>query len=343
MGQHYDHLSLRERFEISRLRADGKSLRAIAAAISRDTSTVARELRRNSEKTKAWTGGYDPERAHALALRRRRWNARFKLKRQPVLRRIVRDLLAMGWSPQQISGRLARRKRRIQISHESIYRFVYHQSAQKDPSWHRLLPRAKFRRGRLRRRGGSPLQRIKDRVPISQRPAHVERRKQLGHWEADLMLSSKRQPVLVLCERASRLILVARPASKAAHIVAEQIGALLGGLPRQLRRSITFDNGTEFATHHVLRTNLGMATYFCDRYAPWQKGSVENAIARLRRRLPRRIDLAKITPADLDQLVVSYNTTPRACLRYRTPAEVLRRTLNLLHFNRESTCPPPRA
>ena len=343
MGTRYGHLSLKERFEISRLRADGKSLRAIAKAIGRSASTVSRELRRNNKETKVWSGDYDPERAHSVALRRRRWNARFKLKRQPALMKIVGDLLAMGWSPQQISGRLARDNAGIRISHESIYRFIYHQSAQKDPSWHRLLPRAKCRRGRQRRRGGSPLLRIKDRVPISKRPRHVEKRKQLGHWEADLMLSATRQPVLVLCERASRLILVARPASKAASVVESAIRGLLAGLPQQLRRSITFDNGTEFATHHRLRKDLGMATFFCDRYAPWQKGSVENAISRLRRHLPRRIDLAKITPADLETIVIGYNTTPRACLGYRTPAEIMRRKLTLLHFNRETTCPPSQA
>ena len=133
---------------------------------------------------------------------------------------------------------------------------------------------------------------------------------------------------------------IATTGIESTYAVASAITNLLANLPQQLRRSITFDNGTEFATHYSLRKDLGLATYFCDRYAPWQKGSVENAISRLRRPLPRRIDLAKITLADLEKIVVGYNTTPRACLNYRTPAEAMRRKLTLLHFKCESTSQP---
>jgi len=292
MGQHYDQLRLAERIEILRLRAAARSLRSIALTLGRSASTVSRELRRNAQNTNAWRGGYDPERAHALAHRRRRWDCRFKMARQPALQAIVGNGLAMGWSPQQIAGRLAREKAPIRISHESIYRFIYHRSAQKDPAWHRLLPQRKFRRGRLRRGGISPVLHIKQRVPIHARPPDVATRRQAGHWEADLMLFAKYgQAVLVAHERTTRILIARRQPSKAAAPVAQHLRALLETLPAQLRRSMTFDNGTEFALHHTLHDLLKRKTYFCDPHAPWQKGGIENAIRRLRRRLPRKSDL----------------------------------------------------
>lgn len=328
MGKHYEQLHLSERIEIYRLYCEGKSLRRIAETLMRAPSTISRELRRNGKATKAWPGGYRPDRAEGLAMRRRRWDARFKLARQPDLRALVRDRLAMGWSPEQIAGRLAREHGGTLISHESIYRYVYHRSAQKD-YWHRLLPKAKSRRGRLGQRGGSPVEHIQHRVPLRLRPAEVETRRQPGHWEADLMLFSRYgQAVLVTHERTSRLTRVVRQPNKAAQPVLDSLRAQLRDLPPPIRRSITFDNGTEFAMHHRLNAELGIATYFCDPYAPWQKGGVENAISRLRRRLPRKSDLAQIPQASLDDLTDNYNNTPRKCLGFKTPNEVFMENIN---------------
>lgn len=339
MGHHYIHLGLSERIEIYRLRCEGRSFRAIAATLRRSPSTISREWRRNGRPTKVWSGGYHPERAERLAARRRRWDGRFKLARQPALRAVVRDRLAMGWSPEQIAGRLTLENAPMRISHESIYRFVYHRTAQKD-YWNRLLPMRKGRRGRPRRRGGSPVQHIKHRRPIHHRPAQANDRRQPGHWEADLMLFAKYgQAVLISHERHSRLLLATRQPSKAANPILNTLLDTFRPLPKTLRRTITFDNGTEFARHYGLTQALGMQTFFCDPYAPWQKGGVENAIRRLRRQLPRKSDLAKISPIHLDQIVAAYNNTPRKCLGYKTPAEVFADLLQPLHFNRESTFP----
>src|SRR5690606_17520043 len=121
--------------------------------------------------------------------------------------------------------------------------------------------------------------------------------------------------------------------------VAKNIAAVLAPLPQRLRQSITFDNGTEFAQHQVLRKRLGIQTYFCDPYKPWQKGGVENAIGRLRRLLPRKTDLSTVSTRQLQQLAALYNHTPRKCLGWQTPAEVFTK---LLHFKCESTFPPSR-
>jgi len=318
----YEHLSLRERVEIEVLRRSGRSMRGIAAELGRSVTTISRELARNAQRTRHWRGGYDGERAHALALRRRRWDARFKLARQPDLCERVREGLAMGRSPEQIAGRLALEHGRTIVSHESIYRFIYHRSAQKD-YWHRLLPRAKSRRGRLGRQGGSSTRSIKHRVPIAQRPCEAADRLTPGHWEADLMAFSKYgQYVLVTHERSSRRLEIERLPGKSAAAVIDRLLARFSPLPDRLRRSLTFDNGTEFALHYRLGELLELDTFFCDTHAPWQKGGIENAIGRMRRTLPRKADLATIDPDQLQALVDRYNDTPRKCLAFKTPNEV---------------------
>ena len=322
MGKHYDQLGLEERIEIYRHWKSGLSVRHIGRLIGRAASTISRELRRNSKKTKAWPGGYCAVRAEELAGRRRRWDARFKLARQPDLRHHVRDRLAMGWSPEQIAGRLALEGSDLTVSHESIYRYVYHRSDQKD-YWHRLLPRAKSRRGRLGQRGGSPVDHIKERIPISARPAPANVRHEEGHSEADLMLFARYgQAVLVAHERLSRFVWLSRQPNKTAKATARSLITLLSDIPAALRRSMTFDNGTEFAQHTRLRKDLSMDTYFCDPHAPLQKAGVENAIRRIRRRLPRKTDLATLSNAKLKRIIDAYNATPRKCLGYKTPKEV---------------------
>lgn len=340
MGNSYQHLSLSERIELYRLREEGQSWRTIATRLGRSPATLSREWRRNSRPTKTWTGGYRPERAHELAERRRHWDGRFKLARLPVLRTFVRTQLLAGWSPEQIAGFLRRTGGGHTVSHEAIYRFIYYRSAQKD-YWHRLLPRHKSRRGRLGMQGGSPVTHIRARIPIQARPLAANTRRHPGHWEADLMLFARYgQALLITHERCSRVLLTTRQPNKALRPVARQLLRQFSALPPPLRQTLTLDNGTEFALHYRLNQNLGMATYFCDPHAPWQKGGIENAIGRLRRRLPRKTDLATLTPTQLDALTAAYNSTPRKCLGFRTPAEVFCQHLELLHFKRESTYRP---
>jgi len=320
MGRCYGQLSLEERIEIYRLQLEGISQNQIASALGRAPSTINRELRRNSQPTKVWIGGYEPVRAQQLAERRRRWDCRFKLARQPDLRSRVSKSLAMGHSPEQIAGRLALEHGRVVISHESIYRFIYHRTAQKD-YWYRLLPRHKKMRGR-RRLGGSSASLIKHRRPITERPAEVEGREAPGHWEADFMMFSRSgQGLMVLHERQSRFSMVHRPVDRKAVPTARTISRQLGKLPQAIRRTISFDNGNEFAEHHRLHKLLGVQTFFCDPHSPWQKGGVENTIGRLRRSLPRKTDLDLLTTADLRRHVRRLNDTPRKCLDFKTPAE----------------------
>jgi IS30 family transposase len=328
MGRCYGQLSLEERVEMYRLHAGGTSQNKIAATLGRAPSTISRELHRNSRPTKAWSGGYKPVRAQRLAERRRRWDGRFKLGRQPDLRERVGKDLAMGHSPEQIAGRLALEHGRAIISPESIYRFIYHRSAQKD-YWHRLLPRHKLRRGRRGRKGGSPASFIKLRRPIGERPATVADRSTPGHWEADFMLFSEYgQNLLVLHERQTRFSLLDHPVDRKAVLTAHTITQQLAQLPQAMRKTISFDNGTEFAEHHRLHQTLGVQTFFCDPHSPWQKGGVENTIGRLRRSLPRKTDLKTVNRIDLAAYVKRLNDTPRKCLDFKTPAEAFSKLIS---------------
>ena len=321
MGRDYGQLSLDERIEIYRLHEAGISCRRIAEAIGRHHTTVSRELKRNSKPTKAWRGGYAPTRAHDLAIRRRRWDCRFKLERQPDLRRLVKSGLAMGCSPEQIAGRLTLEHGHTRISHESINRYIYHRSAQKD-YWHRMLPCAKSRRGRYRRQGGSSVDLIKHRVPIALRPAEAADRTQPGHWEADYMLFAKyADNILVLHERQTRFTILDKPPNRQAGLTARRITRRLHSIPQHLRKTISFDNGNEFAQHHRLHDNLGVQTFFCDVRSPWQKGGVENTIGRLRRMLPRKTHLKNVSHRQLRAYADRLNHIPRKCLGFQTPAE----------------------
>ena len=288
------------------------------------------ELKRNRAQA-----GYKPGYANQRS-RARRWKGS-RLERDERLRAAVIKRLASGWSPEQIAGRLKRQAGRKVISYESIYRFIYAQIVRtKDYRWRHYLPRGKSKRGFRGRRGGSSATLIEGRISLAERPPDAADRRTPGHWEADLMLFSRYgQAVLTVHERTSRLLLAVRPLNKAAYGVARHLVRLFSGLPAKLRRTVTFDNGTEFARHSALH-RLSIGTFFCDRYAPWQKGGIENAIGRMRRFLPRKTDLATLPNKRFRILVAAYNHTPRKCLDFRTPAEAFS---EVLHFECESTSP----
>jgi IS30 family transposase len=331
MERKYEQLSLEERNTIARLRADGQSFRKIAASLGRPASTVTREVKRNQGTQVGYQPVYAADRAWA-----RRWRGS-RMARRPELQKLVLDHLSGGWSPEQIAGRLERERADLRISHESIYRFIYAQIARtKDYTWRRYLPRSKSKRGWYRR-PHQPMQHIKDRVSIEKRPLYIEKRRQYGHWETDLLHPRKSGPaVLVEVERTSRFVLLAKQPGKHAAPVAEQLTGWFAVLPSHLRRTLTQDNGTEFFLHYKLHP-LGIKTYFCHPHHPWQKGSVENMNGRLRRYIPLGTDPESFSNGDLQALAHRLNHTPRKCLGFKTPAELFLPLLKPLHFKCEST------
>jgi transposase, IS30 family len=322
----YTQLSLEERCSIARLHEAGQSNRQIAAALDRQPSTITREIKRNTGNRI----GYRPAYAQAQASARR-WTGT-RLERDDALREVVLDRLGAGWSPEQVSGRLAREEGHKVISHETIYRFVYAQLKRtNDTSWRLYLPRARLKRG-WRTKGGWP--RSHGKCSIHDRPAHIAVRQAPGHWEADCMLFRTPGPgIFIAHERHSRMTIALAQPSLKAEPIAHSLIQMLEAFAPKLRQSITFDNGTEFSHHQRVAKQLGANTYFCDPHAPWQKGGVENAIGRLRRALPTKTDIASLPQTRLNAIIANYNHTPRKCLGFQTPAEIF----NPLHFKCEST------
>ena len=323
----YGQLSLEERVEIYRLHADGKSVRFIAKHLGRSPSTVSRELRRNSKPSNSgWPGGYDAVRAHRLAARRHARGRQHKLVRQPALRQIVVDQLAMERSPEQIAGRLALEHGKPLISPESIYRYIYWRAYsfrgdEPDAQLYKNLP-SKRRARRCRARKAANPAAIPNRTPLAARPAEAQNRTHMGHWEADLMSFSKPpHAVLVLYDRKSRFVILRALKDKKSDTTYAALHDALASIPAERRITVTFDNGQEFRKHEDLAAYYRIETFFCDTYAPWQKGGVENAIGRLRRPLPRQTE-NNLSQKQLDIIMHRFNNTPRKCLGFKTPYEV---------------------
>jgi transposase, IS30 family len=274
------HLRLEEREQLAGLRAERLSLRVIAARLGRAASTISRELRRNALPR----GGYLPVHAEGCYLERRQRPA--ILEHDAELGRFVRERLLEGWTPEQIAGWLKRGEERQlrPVSLETTYAFIHRAGQRAEKLW-RLLPRGRAKRGR--RPARQPRTTIAGRASIHDRPEAVAERHEAGHWEGDLLICRRTRPVLVLKERKTRFVLAARLAGKSAAETVAIMMAVSRRLDPRLRASITFDNDTAFARHGLLASACAMTTWFCDAYASWPKGAVENANGRLRRDLPR--------------------------------------------------------
>ena len=309
----YSQLAAEERDRIAGLKAEGLSLRAIARALGRAASTISREVRRNALDS----GAYRPHVADGSYMLRRQRRA--VLETDAKLAVYVMDRLAEGWTPAQIAGRL---RLGIEIGlravcAETIYGWIYRAGQKAGRLW-RFLTRRRARR--RRRRGRASRDAIAEKTHRSKRSDDADARRTAGHWEADLVICKRSRPVLVLHERKTRVTLMSRLAGKTA---AETISAMMAAFRRldpRMRGSVTFDNDTCFARHMLLRGMLS-ATYFCDAYASWQKGGIENANGRIRRWLPRGTDLDAISEDDIQEIAMTINLTPRKCLGYRSPVE----------------------
>lgn len=312
----YKHFSYIERVTLARMLHEGASKTAIVEELKRSLSTLNREIERNSNQD----GNYNPDTAQ------RRYEARRKrgciLDLIPELGAFVVDMLHENWTPEQIAGWLkgGNEKALPTVSHETIYAWLYSTGQRARKLW-RLLPWRRVRRGFRPARKARSL--IPDRKSVHDRPGHVDDRLEGGHWEGDLMICRRTRPVLVLIERKSRFTIVARLKAKDAAGTAQAIMEVFQRLDPTLRRSITFDNGTEFARHSLLTEVLGMATWFCDAYASWQKAAVENMNGRLRRDLPRRLNIDEMNDEDLADINLMHNLTPRKVLGFKTPVQAL--------------------
>ncbi len=309
------------------MHAAGHSRAEIARRLGRHRATIGRELERND--TIRGGGSYGAGHAQAQADHRARRAKPGKLLANVPLRRQVQDRLKRKDSPEQIAQRLRQDfpdEPEMWVSHETIYQSLYVQAR---GGLKRELARH-LRTGRtLRKPHRQPDQRrerFAGMVMISQRPAEVEDRAVPGHWEGDLILGSTESGSAVgtLVERMTRFVMLLHlPGGHSAEIVQEAMVAKMATLPEQLRRSLTWDQGSEMANHVQISQATGMSIYFCDPHSPWQRGTNENTNGLLRQYLPKGTDLSFYGPGLLDQIASELNGRPRKTLNWRTPAEAL--------------------
>lgn len=332
-------LDLRERQVIERGCEDGVSVAVIARLLGRSPSTISREIARNGKSRfharDVWRPGsgevrgrprkYRSARAQQHAVRRARRPKPCKLTGHLGL--LVSGLLAADWSPQQIAAMLPRLfpgQDDMRVSHETIYQSLFVQTR---GELRRELT-AHLRTGRSSRKPHGTEERrgkLVGMVPISQRPAEAEDRAVPGHWEGDLVLGAVGQgAVITLVERHSRFLLLAPlPGRHTSLDLQATLTPMITALPEQLRRSLTWDQGSEMATHATITIDTGLDIYFADPHSPWQRGSNENTNGLIRQYLPKGCDMRSLTQTDCNAIAIRLNTRPRHTLNWQTPAQAL--------------------
>lgn len=319
--RHRRVLSLIEREEISRGLSAGLSLRQIARGLGRAASSICREVRRH--------GGRE---YRALEADRRAWRSAerpkpCKLVQQARLRLVVARQLGEEWSPKQIAGWLPKafpRDQSMRVSPETIYRSLFIQSRnvlKKELQKH-LRTGRRLRRSRQAREADARGH-IPDAISIRERPAEADDRAVPGHWEGDLIEGRRGTQIATLVERHSRFVMLVRIPRKDSVTVAKALSKTIHKLPLQLRRSLTWDRGTEMNRHKDFTIATNVKVYFCDPSSPWQRGSNENTNGLLRQYFPKGTDLSVHSQAHLNKIARKLNQRPRETLGFDTPADKL--------------------
>jgi IS30 family transposase len=306
----YQQLTREQRYQIYALKKAEHNQTEMAAIIGVHKSTIGRELSRNRGGR-----GYRPKQADELA--RKRQQSRVKSRITSEQWHGVEKLLAQDWSPEQIAGRL-KLERQPSISHERIYQYVYADKQQGGTLWRHL--RCQKKRRKRYASGGDRRGHIPERRSIEERPSVVARKARLGDWEADTIIGQNHQQALLsLAERKSKLVRLAKVAHNTAESVARAMTCQLAPL---VVKTITSDNGREFAHHQQIAQSLRADFFFAHPYASWERGINENTNGLVRQYFPKKTDFAPITDAQLDRVMERLNNRPRKTLSYKTPNEV---------------------
>ena len=323
------YLSFAEREEIALGKAAGRSVRAIAAGLGRQPSTVSREIARNSGSRGRYRAGVAEDKAQQRARRPKT----AKLAACAELRAIVQQRLTQRWSPEQIAATLKQdypTRPEMWVSHETIYQSLYVQGRGALRRELAVCLRTGRALRRPRRRPDERRGRIPGMINIADRPAEADDRNVAGHWEGDLILGTAAKSAIgTLVERTTRYCLLLHlPAGHTAEQVRDRMIEVIGTLPAQLRRSLAWDQGAELARHLEISIAADIDIYFCDPHSPWQRGTNENTNGLLRQYFPKGTDLS-VYPADILTAVADeLNRRPRKTLGWKTPAQALAELLS---------------
>lgn len=311
----YHQITAAERYTIGVLRRQGLSAAAIARALGRHRSTIGREVTRNQTPR---DGAYRPDLAEWYARGRRTYSRR-NWRFGPEVWALVRARLAELWSPEQIAGRL-RHEGQLSISHETIYRYIW-VDRQDGGTLYTYLRGARKQR---RKRYGSydSRGRLAGKRMIGERPAIVEARTQIGHWEGDTVLGAGQAGpcVLTLVERKTGFLLLGQLRQRTTAAVTRRTTRLIRRERRPVR-TVTVDNGTEFHDYAGIERRTSTRFYFATPHHSWERGTNENTNGLLRQYLPKGQSMAHLTQAACDRIAEKLNRRPRKRLGYRTPEE----------------------
>lgn len=316
------HLTIEERYTIQSLKARGESISFIAATLERRESTIRREIARFGTGKK-----YDHKKASNAAKKRRSRCSNGRRIGDEV-KKYVRQSLKKLWSPEQIAGTLRLRKKGTPaqlVSVKWIYNFIRKDKKEKGILW-TYLRCQKIRRKRygtgLSKRGTIP-----GRVDISERPKIVKKRIRFGDWEGDTIIGAgHHQAIISLVDRMTRYTILIKVNTKKTTVVTPAIINRLMRF-RANNNTVTFDNGTEFSDHKSIKKKLGIEVYFARPYASYERGTNENTNGLVRQRFPKKTSFAIITKRDLKKFENLLNNRPRKCIGFKTPAEMLKRSI----------------
>ena len=312
LPMNYKHLSQVERYQIYALMKAGHDQTQIAKLLDRHKSTISRELSRNRGLK-----GYRPKQACATAAKRSE-KSRNAATMLPWVAEQAACLLKLQWSPEQIAGKLP-------VSHETLYLHVYSDKARGGTLWKNLRCQKQKRKryaGGRDRRGQIP-----HRRPLSDRPVHIELRKQVGHWECDTVIGANHKGAIVtMVERKSGFSVIVKVSQKTSELVSR---AIIEGLRPYMVRviTLTYDNGKEFAGHIQIDQALNSTSYFARPFASWERGSNENFNGLLRQYVPKKRSLNTVTEDEITMIQNRLNNRPRKRLGFKTPAEVFNQSL----------------
>jgi len=311
-----------ERSEISILKRKGYSNRSIGEALDCSHTSIGREIERNSAN-----GIYDPRKAKQKARLRRRYSKYqgMKVRERPKLVVYIKKKLKDGYTPEEISGRIREVDNYIPyISSKGIYKWLYSVHGQK---YCHLLPKQRLK---PERRRGVKVKRemIPNRIGIEKRPVEADLRLEFGHLETDTMVSGRKtgstSALTLLHDRKARFTRL----KKIPNLKPSTNANALTKMGRKIYcLTITHDNGIENKNHEDVAESLNVKTFFCNPYSSWEKGSVENTIGRIRRFIPKGANVANYSDEDIAKIEHWLNHTPRKCLNYRTPYEIMKKNL----------------